>query len=146
MFVIEHRDRPSVLFKDLGTLLEKLVAGILNLAFLIAWVVAMLADNQDCIHGQFRAACAQGFGDCRVDGETEFPRPLGAQVAIGFLIHIERDDLYVGALPRACVRIPHQESIAHVLAVREVAIDGGDDGEPLGRGRLGRGGGDRGCL
>ena len=45
----------------------------------------------------FVAAAAQGLGDRRVDREAEFTRAVGAEVALGLLVHIERDHLDVRA-------------------------------------------------
>ena len=69
-----------------------------------------------------------------VDLEAELAGALGAEVAFGLLVHVERDDLHVRLVPGAAVRIADQEAVAYVLAVRQIAVNGRDDGDALGSG------------
>ncbi len=54
---------PAVLLENLDNLLEELVARILRLAKFVDRVLAMFADHQHGIDGQFIAAATKRFGD-----------------------------------------------------------------------------------
>ena len=122
----------AVFFKDLDAFFEEFVARVQNLSFVVSGVLAVLADDQHCVASQFVAAAAQGLGDGGVHGEAEFARSVLALVAFGLLIDVERDDFAVGTVPAAAVGIADYEAVGKVLGVREVAIDGSDDGDAFG--------------
>ena len=71
VLVVVDRNGAAVLFEDLDALLEEFVARIEDLALLVARIVAVLADDQHGIDGQFVAAAAQRLGDGRIDLEAE---------------------------------------------------------------------------
>ena len=87
----------------------------------------MLANDQDGVHRQFVAAATQRLRDSGIHLEAELLRPLGALVALRLLVHVQRDHFHVRPVPGAVVGVSHQEAVAHVLRVGEIAIDGGDD-------------------
>ena len=78
----------------------------------------MLSDDEHRVHGQLVAAATQRLGDGGVDGESEFLAALGALIALGLLVHVERHDLHIGTMPLAGVRIADKEPIGHMLRVR----------------------------
>src|SRR5262249_40861086 len=86
------------------------------------------------------AAAAKRLGDGWVHREAKLPSPVGALVALGPLIHVERGDARPptswapGPMPAALARIADQETIHKVLRVREVAINGRDHRQAEGRG------------
>ena len=141
MLVVVDRNRAAIRFEDLAALLEKFEAGIQYLALVVARVVAVFADDQHGIDGEFVTAAAQRFGDGRIHLEPELLRALLAEIARRVLVHVQRDDLHVGLVPGPVDRIANQEAVADMLAVRKVAVDGGDDGDALRAGLLGEGGG-----
>ena len=91
----------------------------------------MLADDEDRIDGQPVAAAAQGLGDGRIDRKAELFGPLAAQVVVGLLVDIDRDDFKFRLVPFTFERKAHEEAFAHVPGVRMVAPFGGHDGHLL---------------
>jgi hypothetical protein len=53
MLVGEHRARPSTVFEDLDHLLEEFVARVQLLVFFVVRIVAVLADQDHAINGEF---------------------------------------------------------------------------------------------
>src|SRR5208337_885066 len=94
----------------------------------------MLSDDQDRIDRQVLAPTAQSLGDGGINLEAEFAGPLAALVAVRFLVHVKRDHLDVRFVPGAGVGIADEKSIANMLRMRKVPVNGSDDGKALGRG------------
>ena len=117
MFVIVDRNRASVLLKDLDTLLEKFVAWIENLPFLISWVVTMLTNQQHGIDSEFVSATAQRFSNSRVHGKTELAGPVSGLIAFGSLVNIEGNDLGIGTMPASLVGVADHEAVSEVLGM-----------------------------
>src|SRR5687767_6398692 len=80
----------------------------------------MLADDHHAVHGQRLLAAAKSLGDGRSEMEAELRRPRGALVPHPTLIDIRGDDLQRRPLPATLPRIAEEESVAHMLRVREV--------------------------
>ena len=112
--------RPPLLLEDLDRLLEELVARIENLPLFIPGVIAMFPDDHDAIDCQMIAATPQGFGDGGIDREAMLGSPLAAQVAVGTLIDVQRDNLQRRLVPLAVPRVSHQEAVSHVLRVGQI--------------------------
>src|ERR1051325_10337727 len=91
----------------------------------------MFTDNENRVNGEVVAAAAQRFAYGRVDFEPECSSPRIAQIAFGFLVHIERNNLHAGPMPSSVDRVAHQKTVGLVLRVRQVSIDSGDDGDSL---------------
>ncbi len=136
VFVVIDRDCAAILFEDPGALFEKLEARVEDLSFVVAGVVAVLADDQNGVHGEFTAACAERFGDGGKYLEAEFFGPFLTEIAFGFLIDVEGGDLNVGLVPGAVEGVADEEAITHVLGVGEIFVDRGDDRDALRRGLL----------
>src|SRR6185436_2473547 len=134
MFVIEHRSGPSVLPKDVGDLLEKLIARILFLPPFALRVIAVLADDKHGVHAQVFSSTAQRLSHGRVDRETKFPGALAAQVVLGKLIHVGRDNVEWWAMPGAAVGIADEEAFAHMPGMGVEAPFRRDDGHPFAAG------------
>ena len=58
-------------------------------------------------------------------------RALGALVALGLLVYVERRNVHLGPVPFALVGIAHQKPVTHVLRMRKVTPDGRDDRQLL---------------
>ena len=101
MFVVEDRHGAAVGLEDVGHLAEELVPRIEDLAFFVFRVLTVLADDQDAVDRELRSATSQGLGDGRIDLEAEALRTLGALVALGLLVDVERHDVHLGPVPSA---------------------------------------------
>ena len=132
LIVVDGHGAP-IRLEDLYALLEELVARIENLFLLVTGVVAVLGDDQDGIHGKVIAAAAQSLGNRGVHGKAELAAAVRALVTFGLLVYVERDDLHIRPVPAPFVGIAYQEAIRKVLSVRQVSVDGGDDGDAFGR-------------
>jgi hypothetical protein len=91
----------------------------------------MLSDHQHGIDGEFAPAAPQCFGNRRIHLKIKFLCSCGALVALRFLIDVQRHHFHVRLVPDAISRVADEKSIADVLRVREVAINGRDDGDPF---------------
>src|SRR5690242_4705529 len=109
MLVVKDRYGMTVFLEDPDARFEKLVARIEFLTDLVDRVLAVFSANQDRIHRQCLPTAPQGLGYRRIDLETELARPVGALVAFGMLIDIERDDPRVRAMPTSGTRVADQE-------------------------------------
>ena len=69
MLVVEYGRALAGRAIDRGDLFEKLVARVEVLALFIVAVAAVLADEQDAVDGEGRAALRQGVGDGGIDGQ-----------------------------------------------------------------------------
>ena len=74
MFVVENGYAAPVLLKDVCDLRKELVAWVLLLSDLIAWIVTVLADDQHGIHGKCVAAAAQSLRNAGIDRKPKFSR------------------------------------------------------------------------
>ena len=117
MFVVVDWNSASVLLENLDTLLEKFVAWIENLPFLISWVVTMLTYEQHSIDSKFVSTAAQRFRNSRVHGKTELAGTVSGLVSFGFLIHIKRNDLGIGTMPVPLIGIADDEAVSEVLGM-----------------------------
>src|SRR5262249_61987316 len=97
--VAEERGRAAVAGEHLGRLLEQLIAWVLDLAELVAGVLAVFADQEHRIDRELVPSAPQRRRDAGIDGEPELFFPGSAQVAVRGLIDIRGDDLDRRAVP-----------------------------------------------
>jgi len=128
VFIVVNGNRHTVLLEDVHALLDELASRIEHLSLLVPLVVAVFADHQHRIDRELAAAAPKRLRDRWIDLEVEFLRARGALVSFRLLIDVERDHFHIRLVPRSVARIADQESIAYVLRVREVSVDGRDDG------------------
>ena len=69
--------------------------------------------------------------DRRIHREAEAPGPLGALIVGRLLVDVQGHDVHRGPVPAPFPRIADQESVAHVLGVRQVVPDRRDDRQLL---------------
>jgi hypothetical protein len=136
MLVIEDRNRPTIFLENVRHLLEELIAGILLLSDLVLGIVAVLADNQDGIHGELVPAATQCLGDLRIESEAELLGALLTQVVGGRLIDVDRNHVQRGLVPFALDGIADEITLPHVPGVRAKAPLRGHDGHFLARAAL----------
>ena len=129
MFVIEDRNRSAVFAKDIGRLFEEFVARVLLLTDRVDRIIAVLADDQDRIDGQFVTAATHRFGDRLEDREAKFFGSFEAQITFRMLIDIRGDDIERRVMPATLLGIPDKEPLRHVPRVRPVPPLGRDDRE-----------------
>jgi len=129
MFVVVDGNRPAVLLEDAHALLEELVSRIEHLPELVGSVGAVFRHDEDCIDGELVPAASERLCDGRVDGEPELAGSVDALFAFRRLVHVHRHDAHVRAMPLARDGVAHQKPVDEVLRVRQVAVDGGDDGD-----------------
>ena len=84
MLVVENRDRAAVVLEDLGGLAEELVARIEDLPLVVAGIIAVFADDQDGVDGQFVAAAAERLGNRGIDLEAEVAARWPLWSSLGF--------------------------------------------------------------
>src|ERR1051325_4775686 len=110
MLVVEHRHDAAILAKDLDDLPKELVARILFLTELVGRIVAVLADDEDSVNVEPIAAAAQGLGDGLVNLEAELLGAIAAEIVLGELIDIGRDDIERRPMPAAIDGVAVQEA------------------------------------
>src|SRR6185369_6756699 len=97
---------------------KKLVARIEHLAFFVARISAMLANDDNAIDREPRAAERERLRNRRVNGNVETLGPFAAEVLRGKLIHIERDELRSRMMPLAFPAVAFEKTIDEMLRVR----------------------------
>ena len=131
MLVVEDRGGSAGGAVDGDDLPEELVARVEPLALFVGAVGAVLADEQDAVDGEIRAAQGQGVGRGRVDGQVlEAGLALAAEVVLGELVDVERHQVHRRAVVAAAPAVPFEEAVADVLAVGVLAVLGDDGGDP----------------
>ena len=106
----------------------------------------MLTDNQNRIAREALAAAAESFRNGGIHAEAELFRAFLAQVTFRLLVDVQRNDFDVRLMPFAAVWISNQKSIADVLPMREVPVNGGNDRDSQRLlGCLSRGSGNQSC-
>ena len=118
VFVVINGHGTSVCLKNLDALLEKFMPRIKHLVFVIVWVVAVLRDEENCVHIEFIAAAPERLGDSRVNGKTKFSRAVNTLVALRLLVNVERHDFHIRAMPSPLGRIANEKPVGEVLCVR----------------------------
>ena len=114
MLVIEDRNRAPVLAKDVGHLLEELIARILRLLEFALRIIAVLADDQHGVNCEFVSAATQRLSDRRIDGKSKLLGTLAAQVILRLLIDIRRDHIQRWPMPATIDRIADQKPLGHM--------------------------------
>ena len=127
MLVVEDRHGASVFLKYLHALLEKFIPRVKNLSLLVARILAVLADEQHCINGEFIAAAAECLGDSGIDSKPEFTRPVPALFPFRSLRYVKRDDLHIWTMPSAFAWITDEKPVGEVLRVREITVNRSDN-------------------
>ena len=84
MLVIENRDGPAVLLENPGCLAKELIAWIKDLPLFVPGIIAVFADDQYGVDGQFLAAAAERLGNRRIDLEAKIASPLALWSSLGF--------------------------------------------------------------
>ena len=92
MLVDEDGARFAALFEDLDDLFEELVARVELLVLFVVRIVAVFADEDDAVDGEFARAERQRVGDGFRDREVVGGGEALADVAGVDLIHPERGD------------------------------------------------------
>ena len=131
VLVVEYGNRSPGLAKHRDELLHELEARVEDLAFLIARIVAVLADQEHAVDREFAGAVRQRLLDGARQAEAKIARQPARQVIVRDLIDIQRLDI----LPRnvkatvACVAV--DEPAGNVVGVRQRPVDRRDDREGL---------------
>ena len=110
MLVVENRDGPAIVLENPGCLAKELVAGIENLPLLILGVVAVFADDQHGVNGQFVAAAPERLGNRGIDLETKIASAGALWSSFGLLVDIKCDDVDRRPMPFAFPGITDQET------------------------------------
>ena len=109
---------------------KKRLRGIFVHAVLVDGIVAVLADNEDRIDGQFLAAESQGLGDRLTAAQLELPGHALGQVETlflpGRLIGVNRHDLSGGLHDFAVEKKRRQKVFQNIMGVRPVKTNGVD--------------------
>jgi len=133
VLVIEDRHGTAVLFEDPRHLSEEFIAWIQDLALFIAGVIAMFSDHENAVDGQLLTTAPQRLGDRRIDLEAKAASSFDALITVRLLIDVERHHIHGRPVPSPAQGIAGQESVAHMLGMRQVAPDGRDDRQLLPR-------------
>ena len=135
MFVVEHRNRLAGAPERVRDLKEEFETRIELLLLVVEWVVAVLADQQNAVHGEVVSAKRQRLMGRAKDGYVVSLLPLTADVALALLVRKDRHD--VGTRPgRLGVEVVSEEVAAEDRPrVRRAAPQHGcDRGKLLGFG------------
>ena len=102
------------------------------MAFFVAGVAAMFADEHDAVDGELGGAGGEGFGDGGIDLHAgEASGAVGGEVAVGTLVNVEGDEVHIGMVVFAVPAVAFEEAVDDVLAVGVFAVlcdDCGDFG------------------
>ena len=121
-----------ICFKNSHHLLEKFEARILGLPLLVLWIVAMLANDDDSVHRERVASTTQRLRDRGINLEAMLGCSRLAEITLWSLVDIQRDDLDPWLMPCSLPWIADEESVAHMLSVRQIFPDGRNDCDALG--------------
>ena len=116
--------------EDLDDLFEEVVARILDLSLFVPRIVAVLADEDDAVNGQFVAAEREGLGDGLAELHGRVAREaLPAEVGLAHLVHVKRHKIHRGIMVRAVPAVAIEKTVDNVLRMRVLEVDGDDGGE-----------------
>src|SRR6185436_15689010 len=129
MFIIENRNGAATAFENFHDLFEELVPRIKRLALRVLGIVAVFADEQHAVDGEFGTAQRQRVRDRRKYFHTMAARAVAAQVALGKLIHVESGQLEGWLMVPALPAIAFERAVEEMLRVGIFADLGGEQGD-----------------
>src|SRR5262249_21345921 len=140
VLVAEYRHALARLPEDLDDLLHHLEAGIEDLSLVVAWIVAMFADEQDALNRELVAAERECLGDAARVANPMLAGQLLREIVLRELIDPKRGDLLAWDVEAAFLRIAVEEAAGDMISVRHRPVDGtqGRDGFAVTLRRFGR--------
>jgi len=133
MFVEEGGEGAAVLLVGVEDLGEEFVAGVEFLADVVGGEVAVFADEDDAVDGEFVGVEGEGLFDGGEDLEAVAGGEVGAHVAFVDLVDVEGDELAAGGVPLGVGGGAGHEAAEDDVGVG-VEVVAGDDGGEAGAG------------
>src|SRR5205807_4128514 len=131
MLIAIYRHAAAGFAEHVDDLLIEPIARIELLALFVIGIVAVLAYEDNCVHGEAIAAERERVANCRVDLEIMLRGEAAAQVVLRDMVRVHRDYPHGRLMALALVFVSLYQSAGDYVRVRVKAVLRNDGGHPL---------------